>query len=383
MQPIQVALIYEYTCDIIARLIAAGADPSTVTQQTWCNVNYNGEIPTMGSTVLDFVREKIKNCRDFLGWGVAVAVVKENEFKERVVFGPEVLDPYEEGSYQRFYAELQLKVENKARRNHNKSNKPTPVDEKLIYATEKKKAAVKKLLESLIESEETLVAAGAKTYHEVFPEKHEIYLKQLEEEERQRKIREATYTPLFNLQIAEVTEVKKEDTDHIFKFVFRFNAPYLGEGKIQEGYLRLFEAIWRGTPEDANLVKKLTLGPSGEGDDKLPALNITAVNDYFGYNALWLALYRRNWDMAKLVLAIVQEQYEVQDESSKEKQYVLEVGDAYDSDASEGEYDKIQMRVVDTAFTVENIGIKRDMVKCRISPYVSFPVIYLVGRLAN
>lgn len=337
----------------------------------------------MGSTVLDFVREKIKNCRNFLGWEVAAAVVKENEFKERVVFGPEVLDPYEEGSYQRFYAELQLKVENKARRKHNKSNKPTPVDEKLIYATEKKKAAVKKLLESLIESEKTLVAAGAKTYHELFPEKHEIYLKQLEEEERQRKIREATYTPLFNFQIAEVTEVKKEDTDHIFKFDFRFNVSYLGEGKIQEGYLRLFEAIWRGTPEDANLVKKLTLGPSGEGDDKLPALNITTVSDYFGYNALWLALYRRNWDMAKLVLAIVQEQYEVQDESSKEKQYVLEVGDAYDSDASGGEYDKIRMRVVDTAFTVENIGIKRDMVKCRTSPYVSFLVIYLVGRLAN
>lgn len=357
-QPIEIAVILEQTCDIVARLIGAGADPSTITQQTWAAVMYNTELPNNGKTVLETIRDNIKQCKTFLE-------KKEDEtpqFKERVLFGPEVLDAYEPGGYQRFCAEYQLEVQNKARKQHNKTKVSAEAVEKDFLALQKKKAAVEKLLESLRETEKTLVDAGAKTYHELFPEKLELFLKEQEVGQLARLNYPLTPqwgTPQWNLPHKPIVV---EETDHIFSVDNSFSAPYLGEGDIQGAYLRLFEAIWRGAPEDASLVKELALGPTGEGKSKLPALRIS-VADHQGYTTLWLALYRRNWDMARLIMAIVNEQYEPPNKSSKEKRYLLEC-------SSQTPNDEIKMDVFTTEFTIENIGAKRDLVKCSLSPFV-------------
>lgn len=331
----------------------------------------DGNLPIHGKTVLELVRDNIGRCEMFLE--------KEEEkvlvFKERVVFGSEVLDAYEPGSYQRFCAEQQLAAQNKVRKSHNKSNVKTD-NEKDVIALQKKTVAVEGLLESLRATEKTLVDAGAKTYHELFPEKHELALKQ-QEVDRLARLK----LPQWNFLPAPFTPAVVEDIDHIFVVSNLFNAPYLGEGDIQGAYLRLFEAIWRGTPEDASLVKELALGPTGEGKSKLPALRIS-VADSQGYTTLWLALYRRNWDMARLILAIVDEQYEPPNGTNKEKRYVLESREIEDFDSQMSD-DEIQMDVVTTEFTVENIGIKRDLVKCNVSPYVRVPGASFPSAVAN
>lgn len=355
MQPIEIAVVFEQTCEVVARLIAAGADPSTVTQATWFGAICD-ELPVTGNTVLGLIRTKIEQCQKFLAGGR-----EAQESKERVVFGPEVLDAYEPGSYQRFCAEQQFVVHNKARRTHNMNSAKKAVE--MDIAFQRKKTAVEGLLESLRATEKTLVDAGAKTYHELFPEKLELALK---ERERLAKLRQPLLLPLSQPTISNLVE-----TDHIFLVNNHFNAPYLGKGDIQAAYLRLFEAIWRGTPEDASLVKALALGPTGEGNTKLPALRIS-VADHQGYTTLWLALYRKNWDMARLIMAIVNEQYDPPKESSKERRYVLESREDEDCD-SETSHDEIHMDDFITEFTIENIGIKRDLLKCGLSPYVCVP----------
>lgn len=364
MQPIETAIIFEQTCEVVARLITAGADPSTVTQATWCGA-IRDEMPATGNTVLESIRAKIAQCQKFL----AEKEEKVPEFKERVVFGPEVLDAYEPGSYQRFCAEQQFVAENKVRKTHNMNNAKKAV-EMDVLALQKKKAAVEGLLESLRATEKTLVDAGAKTYHELFPEKLELALKQ-KELERLAKLRQPPLFPSLQWNIPYFNPVVAEDTDHIFSVKNYFSAPYLGKGDIQAAYLRLFEAIWRGTPEDASLVKALALGPTGEGNTKLPALRVS-VADNQGYTTLWLALYRKNWDMARLIMAIVNEQYDPPKESSKERRYVLGPREYEDSD-SETSHDEIHMDDFITEFTIENIGIKRDLLKCSVSPYVCVP----------
>lgn len=374
MQPIEVAASFELTSDIIARLIKAGADPSTITQQTWAAATHNDELPTEGQTVLEIVRANIGRCQEFLA-----REEKIPQFKERVLFDPEVLYAYEPGSYQRFCAEQQLITQNKARKKHNKSKMPAEDTERESLALQRKKVAVEQLLESLKETEKTLVDAGAKTYHELFPEKLELVLKQ-REAERLWKLNQppapqwpVSFGLFGNIQPGGFNSVPPglfnpvvaEDTDHIFTVDNSFNAPYLGEGDIQGAYLRLFEAIWRGTPEDANLVKELALGPTGEGKSTLPALRIS-VADHQGYTTLWLALYRRNWDMAKLIVSIVAEQYELPSRSTQEMRYVLECN------SSQSSSDEIQMDLFATEFTIDNIGAKRDLVKCSVSPSVCF-----------
>lgn len=372
MQPIEAALTYQLDLDIISRLITLGADPSTITQATWGSAGYDWELPTTGSTVLDTVRQKINGCKKFLEDRGKDDKKEKKEFKELVVFGSEVLDEFEEGSYQRFCAERQRDTANSDRMRHNKEgDKQEPSDEKAIIAEQRKKVAVEKLIVYLEGVEKELVDAGAKTYFELYPEKHELVLK-MAAEQRARELQYSQFIPPSPVPVPfpfPFPVVEKVDTDHIFKVDYNFRVLYLGEGDVQKGYLRLFEAIWRGTPEDANIIKELTLGPSGEGNDRLPALRITAW-DNLGFSTLWLAIYRRNWDMAKLILAIVQEQYQPRDESSTEKRYVLEVGDGSDAD-SDVSHDEIRMQVVDTAFTVDNIGAKRELTKCNTSPYVS------------
>lgn len=360
IQPIEIAAIFEQTCDIVARLISAGADPSTITQQTWATAMYETELPNNGKTVLDTIKDNIKRCKAFLE--------KEDEtpqFKERVLFGPEVLDAYEPGSYQRFCAEHQLLVQNKVRKQHNKTKVSEEVIKKDFLALQKKKAAVEQLLKSLRETEKTLVDAGAKTYHELFPEKLKLFLG--EQEAARLAALNQPPAPQWGMPSQGGWNVPPkpivvEETDHIFSVNNSFNVPYLGEGDIQGAYLRLFKAIWRGAPEDASLVKELALGPTGEGKSKLPALRIS-VADHQGYTTLWLALYRRNWDMARLIVAIVNEQYEPPNKSSKEKRYVLEC-------SSQTPNDEIKMDVFTTEFTIENIGAKRDLVKSSFSPFV-------------
>lgn len=356
-QPIEVAIIYELTCDIVSRLIAAGADASTLTSESYPHYTYSDDFPLKGETILDLLRGKIEKCEKFL----STEEKKPVEFKERFIYGPEVLEQYEEGTYERFYAEQHWRNQNTASKLHNKSKTKPAVQDTIALrdatALRDKRAAVEKLLITLKETETTLTAAGAKTYFELFPERHQQFLKQ------QLEARFANF-PSSPFPTPLVLQPTIEEEDHSFKVSHSVNAPYLGEEKasnIQAGYKRMFEAIWHGTSEDASLVKELTLGPSGEGDNIIPALRISVLND-LGWSTLWLALYRRNWDMAKLILAIVEQQYEPLVDSTREKRFVLDFrwrGDA-----------QIIENTVESAFTMEVSGPRKDLVKCNVSPYV-------------
>ncbi len=107
-------------------------------------------------------------------------------------------------------------------------------------------------------------------------------------------------------------------------------------------------------------MKELTSGPSGEGENRLPALQISVDGNYQS-NALYIALYRRNFEMAQLIHKIVEEQYE-EPQPDTEKRYRV------DEDDSDLETDDIQAN-----FTIEGNEEQSGSLKCNVSPIVILP----------
>ncbi|RPB14615.1 ankyrin [Morchella conica CCBAS932] len=356
MQPIEIA-VHLGAYDVITKLVSAGADVSQIIKQTYTEHRWSGTLPVFGKTVLEYLRDKIEQCKKFLE---NYRDPKQTRWRERIIFGPEVLDDIEPGTYRRYLAEIHLVETNEARKAHNEKG-PGKQDDKQIYASQAHKAAVEELLQSYEKTESLLLSLGAKTYHELLPEKKDLAMK--EEANRNRENR-----GIFGSNSPDTWEIERlgrEEEEYkkdcIFMPLNQVEAPYLGEGDVQAGYRRLFEAIWRGTPEDAAIVKELTLGPSGEGENKLPALRM-AVVDTFGHSTLFVALRNRNWEMAKLIMAIIQEQYEIPEGESAGKRYVL-------GSDEDGDEDEIRSTEGDNEFTIENIGVRKGLTKCDISPF--------------
>lgn len=358
MQPIEIA-VHLGAYDVIPKLVSAGADISQITKDTYREQRWSGTLPVFGKTVLEYLRDKIKQCKQFLE---NYKDPTQTRWRERIIFGPEVLDDIEPGTYRRYSAEMHLVETNEARKAHNEKG-PGKQDDKHIYASKAQKAAVEELLQSYEKTESLLVSFGAKTYHELLPEKKELAMK----EEANRNWESGRILGSNSSDNWEIERLGREEEEYkkdcIFLSLNLVETPYLGEGDVQAGYRRLFEAIWRGTPEDAAIVKELTLGPSGEGENKLPALRM-AVVDSFGHSTLFMALRNRNWEMAKLIMAIIQEQYEIPEGESAGKRYVLGLDE-------DGDEDEIRSTEGDNEFTIENIGVRKGLTKCGISPFVS------------
>ncbi|KAI5840776.1 hypothetical protein DFP73DRAFT_557829 [Morchella snyderi] len=358
LQPIELA-VHLGASDLIHRLVSAGADINQITQQTY-QAQWDG-LPVFGKTILEGLRDKIEACKKFLE---RHKTPQPPRWRERAIFGPGVLEEFEPGTYRRHYAELYRMDTNEARQKHNEKGPPQE-DEAQKYRSENQKAAAEELLQSYKEIESFLVGLGAKTYHELLPEKKEL-ARQEEAKRAENGVFGGGYllgsNSADNWEMERLGREEEEyKKDCTFLPVIMVETPYLGEGDVQAGYQRLFEAIWRGTPEDAAIVKELTLGPSGEGENKLPALKMSVV-DLFGHSTLFVALRNRKWEMAKLIMAIVQEQHKIPEGESAGKRYIIS------SDEDEGE-DEIRSTEGDNEFTIENSGARKDLGKFNTSPF--------------
>ena len=333
-QTIEIAIECEYSCPLIPRLIKAGADPSAIASSTSARCNFTGPGQTSGETVLDLLRNKIQAYRNSLDAKpeAAVSVWKEEPLPASF------LDSFLEGSWERFTAEFAWKRENKARSLRSAGSgqlvgfgmvKPKPKEE------------IEKLLRLFEEAEKVLLEAGARTFQELHPHPTPIQADQR--------------TPAFAVnQFGLFGSPATQPA-----FVASFNVSVPCEKDTLERYSKLFDAVWKG---DQETVKALTTGPSGE--PPMPALQISVSSR--GWTTLWIAIYRRDYAMARLILEIVKSQYEEPGKKLAGKAVRINIpGDSDDDDYSERYFQDPG----DEDFTIEDAGAVSDFVKCGISPY--------------
>ena len=124
-----------------------------------------------------------------------------------------------------------------------------------------------------------------------------------------------------------------------------------------------FEAAWNN---DTSKIKELTLANWGP-DLKHGPLSIT-TQDYKGFNPFIIAVYRRHFEAAKLILDIVDLQFKDAGNDSKPTQYRMAEEDSdYDSEDSEDDELGISSRIVDDTYTYENITALRRSVGSKVS----------------
>ena len=128
-----------------------------------------------------------------------------------------------------------------------------------------------------------------------------------------------------------------------------------------------FEAAWNGNNEK---IKELTLATWGLQGERKP-LQVT-VQDEKGFTPFSIAMFRRHFDTASLVLGIANAQFKEPENSNTRRRYEIAEGSDYDSeddgsddDGSEGL--NLSSQVIDEEYTYDNVASLQDSVGSNIS----------------
>ncbi|KAK2765211.1 hypothetical protein FQN54_008910 [Arachnomyces sp. PD_36] len=159
-----------------------------------------------------------------------------------------------------------------------------------------------------------------------------------------------------------------------FKVAHRFSDPDKGNVDYSQ-YIQLFQAAWDG---DVQKVKNLTLGSWGP-DNNLPPLRVS-VHDKSELTPFAIAVVRRHFGLAKVILDIADAQYLPKGEAQKRKRYEIVIdaeADDSDSDSYDGSRDNmaeedhgigVRFDLVDDQHTIDDIRDVANTVKSTVSP---------------
>jgi hypothetical protein len=169
---------------------------------------------------------------------------------------------------------------------------------------EQKKAAIAKLIQELEHAEKTLIAAGGKTFVQLYPD----------------------------------IPAREEPQQHVFpdpkptfyETALRFRVPDLNDAK-KDGYLILFEAAWNN---DLEKVKAMTLAKwsLAAGMSLNSPLKI-AVQDGNGFSPFSIAVLRGHRQLARKIIEICATQYHEDDGLSSRQRFRTATNDEEDADS--------------------------------------------------
>lgn len=131
--------------------------------------------------------------------------------------------------------------------------------------------------------------------------------------------------------------------------------------------LHRFEAAWEG---DVPKIKELTLANWGP-DQKQDPLSV-ATQDSKGFTPLAIAVYRRHFDIAKILLDIADYQYKAPKKDSELRRYRIADEDS-DADLEDDDEIAISSQVIDQTYTVDNIASLQRSVGSKSSGEFEFP----------
>lgn len=342
-QPLERAI--HKTLDVIQPLLEAGADPSTVLNESYNDKNKNGA--NRRRTVLDLVQDNIASLK----------LSSDNHLiSEPIQLGKEVdasvYEQYPPDSYKRFYTQLTAKSYNKQLKANNLV--------KLENHTKKQQGreALKRDIEAAISyfecAEKYLISKGARSYYELYPE-----------EEAKATLQEHLYTaraPMewkmdekpwegdFKFVISDLDDDRKEAYLKLYVYLLNCGVGFADDNS-------RFEATWSG---DSETVKKLTIKAYSDSRSE-PLLVATGDRPFHGagLNPFAIAVTRGHMELARIIFALAQVQYVPKDSTEKKYRYTLD---------EEGT--GIVKEAIIEASTVDNIGFQPHIVKSEISPLV-------------
>ncbi|KAL8943907.1 MAG: hypothetical protein Q9216_000801 [Gyalolechia sp. 2 TL-2023] len=131
--------------------------------------------------------------------------------------------------------------------------------------------------------------------------------------------------------------------------------------KILAGYLKLFQAAWEGNNDT---IKELTLANWGPDGDRKP-LQVTA-KDKKGFTPFAIALFRRHFESAKLLLGIADAQFKEPNKQHTKRRYELAEEPEYEDD-SDDDGVKLSSQVVDETYTYDSIALLQESVGSNVS----------------
>ncbi|KAI1754123.1 ankyrin repeat protein [Xylaria castorea] len=349
-QPLLIAIRSSQPAVALA-LLERGADPSSLTKESW-NVVRNewSRRHVRGETVIDVVRKLAHELREYKG--EPVPVKSQNSLfgysnsdqlsnTEEPHGATEFVSQFPTNTYKHWLvsADIEAKTES-----HKKNLEILKKEEERIASLnglDEKKAAIQDVVLQLEKVEKALLEKGAKTFEELYPD--------------------IKFTPQAQYDSNE----KQSRTDYSLQFTFK-GVKDLTPNR-NDAYLQLFEAAWAG---DLELIKSFTLGPWGP-DKKEPPLEI-AVSDSAGNNPFSLAFLKGNFEAAKAVLEIAQAQWSpTEQEKARFKMAKPEIDEEsyQESDASGSDSEpEIYKEIINDQFTIDNIGQVSMQVKSNVLP---------------
>jgi ankyrin repeat protein len=344
-QPIILAVEEEMPSLAAALVEQYGIDCNTMTNSSWRMVHNSFDRHHHGETLLDLVRNKVKQLREW-------------KYEKRKHLAPhplkednEYLKEYPEGSYQHWSATQQLKSA-KITYDHEWESyvqEAQRIVDDEENGVEEKQAAIYDKLDQFRKLETLLEQLSAKTFKELHPE--------IEAREDSRAPRD----PRYDLCLREPFEVK---------FEFRTSDSAIDE--VRERYVRLFNATWQG---DVKAIKELTMLPwtNSKGEQRPPSR--VHVFDSVGASPLSIAVLNGRLDVARLIMRIAEAQYGPPPPPSARQYHIdndVDSGDEDDEDEDDNDSVKAELRiaseVIDDQLTIEDIGMVSLFEKTSVKP---------------
>jgi ankyrin repeat protein len=316
-----------------------GVDCNTMTDRGWRMVHNSYDRSQTGETLLDLVKNKVKQLRD---WKYEKS---SHPAPHPLKDDSEYLGDHPIGTYQFWSATQQLELA-KSTYDHEWKSYVEQVqrianDEEV--GLEEKQAAIYDRLDQFRKLETLLEKRSAKTFKELHPE--------IEGQKREAGQQHYRWSP------------RKP-----FEVTFDYKTSDNAIEEVRERYVRLFNATWQG---DIKAIKELTMLPwtNAEGEQR-PPLRVNVL-DNVKASPLSIAVLNGRLDVATLIMRIAETQYAPPSPPSA-RQYRID--DDLDSEEDDGDNDvvdaevRITSEVIDDQPTIENIGIVSLFVKTGVKP---------------
>ncbi|CAA9958257.1 Ankyrin repeat protein [Pyrenophora teres f. maculata] len=343
-QPIFSAVSTEMP-SVVLKLLDAGANMNSLTATAWGAVHMRRSYGDNNiHTLLDAVRQKVEDMREFLQTGKVPHgnggyMFSYNRGKRFPPIVPkddsEYLQDYDPESYAHWQLTVQISNAKKRYDQELESYNQWVASSKEPKGTEEKKAAIRSLLSEFEVLESQLLQRGAKTFKDIHPD---ITLQA---------------RPSYDYGGYEPEPPKPWNP------MLSFQLPDLNDER-RAAYVRLFQACWVA---DLSTVKELTLAVWGDNQSPLKI----AVQDMAGFSPFSIAILRKHSDVARAVLEIAHAQFAPEEKVGTVKHSIQATNDDDDSDRDDADV-QIYSEILDDRFTVENIGEVQNQVKSNITP---------------
>ncbi|KAK4170229.1 Ankycorbin [Cladorrhinum sp. PSN259] len=310
-------------------LLERGADPNAVTMESRSQMQHYYSTVN-GESALDLVNKHLKALQEYKGESGATLPTLRKGLDN-------FLAGYEHGTYQHWEVSREIKKIKAAHQTALREYEMTKKALENASGIAEKQAAIQEAIATLEKVKESLLARGAKTFGDLFPEYRNP----------------SAVAGFRNFTNQLFTGNEKQELN---KFVFSFHNVNDVTAARNIAYIKLFEAAWGG---DLETIKTLTL--TAWDDEKKEAPLKIAVKDSSQNNPFSVAFFRGHLTVAMAILEIAQAQYVP--EAKPKTQYRMGSDDDFvdqsDDDASiDGDNNELNIfrEIVGGEFTIENIG---------------------------